>query len=76
MKSVHWSIGGDIYKYLALFVYGSKRSKKLYQSQFLPNWVYLTCGRVCSMGMLHFDDKDCLYLFVETSKIQYLAQFV
>ena len=74
MKSVHLSIWGDIDKYLALFVYGSKRLKRLYQSQFLLNWVYLTCGRVCNLGMLHCADKSCLYLFVETSKIQYLAQ--
>ena len=74
MKSIHWSIRGYIYKYLALFVYGSKRSKRLYQSQFLLNWVYLTCGRVCSLGLLPCADKGCLYLFVKISKIQYLAQ--
>ena len=46
MKSVHWSIGGDIYKYLVSFVYGSKRSKGLYQSWLLLSWVYLTCRSV------------------------------
>jgi hypothetical protein len=65
---------------LALFADRSKRStrsKGQYQSQFLPNQVYLTCGRVWHLDIVLTNPVYiCLLYDQHTVSCSILAQFV